>query len=79
MAKEVGISETSVGEIWIRNGLNPHLTKTFKISNDSNFEEKLCDIVGLYLSPPENAVAFSCDEKSQIQVLDRTADQAWSL
>ncbi|MDB4423795.1 IS630 family transposase [bacterium] len=72
MAKEVGISETSVGKIWARNGLKPHLHKTFKISNDPKFEEKLCDIVGLYLSPPENALVFSCDEKSQIQALDRT-------
>ena len=72
MAKEVGISETSVGKIWARNGLKPHLHKTFKISNDPKFEEKLCDILGLYLSPPENALVFSCDEKSQIQALDRT-------
>ncbi len=72
MAKEAGISETSVGKIWARNGLKPHLHKTFKISNDPNFEEKFCDIVGLYLSPPEKAVVFSCDEKSQIQALDRT-------
>jgi len=72
MAKEAGISETSVGKIWARNGLKPHLSKTFKISNDPKFEEKLCDIAGLYLSPPENAVVFSCDEKSQIQALDRT-------
>lgn len=72
MAKEVGISESSVGKIWSRNGLKPHLHETFKISNDPKFEEKLCDIVGLYLSPPEHAVVFSCDEKSQIQALDRT-------
>ncbi len=72
MAKEVGISETTVGKIWARNGIKPHLHRTFKVSNDPEFEEKLCDIVGLYLSPPEHAVVFSCDEKSQIQALDRT-------
>lgn len=72
MAREAGISETSGGKIWARNGLKPHLHNTFKISNDPKFEEKLCDIVGLYLSPPEIAVVFSCDEKSQIQALDRT-------
>jgi len=72
MDKEAGISETSVGRIWARNGLKPHLHKTFKIFNDPKSEEKLCDIVGLYLSPPEKAVVFSCDENSQIQALDRT-------
>ena len=65
IAKEAGIGETSVGKIWARNGLKPHLHKTFKISNDPKFEDKLCDIVGLYLSPAENGVVFSCDEKSQ--------------
>src|SRR6266478_7918735 len=53
-------------------GLKPHRIKTFKLSNDQRFEEKLEDIVGLYLSPPEHAIVLSCDEKSQIQVLDRT-------
>lgn len=72
MAKEVGISATTVGKIWARNGIKPHLHRTFKVSNDPEFEEKLCDIVGLYLSPPEHAVVLSCDEKSQIQALDRT-------
>ncbi len=53
-------------------GLKPHLTRTFKLSNDERFVEKLEDIVGLYMSPPEHAIVLSCDEKSQIQALDRT-------
>jgi len=72
MAKQVGISHSTVARIWRAHGLAPHRTKTFKISNDPNFEEKLRDVVGLYLSPPDNAVVFSVDEKSQIQALDRT-------
>lgn len=72
MAKEVGVSPSSVGRIWAAHGLKPHRVKTFKLSNDPRFEEKLEDIVGLYLSPPEHAIVLSCDEKSQIQALDRT-------
>lgn len=72
MAAETGVSESTVGRIWARNGLKPHRVGSFKLSNDKCFEEKLEDIVGLYLSPPEHAVVFSCDEKSQIQALDRT-------
>jgi len=72
MAAKAGVSESTVGRIWARNGLKPHLHRTFKRSNDKHFEKKLEDIVGLYLSPPEHAVVFSCDEKSQIQALDRT-------
>ena len=72
MAKEVGVSASTVGRIWKKNGIKPHLCKTFKLSNDKRFEEKIEDVVGLYLSPPENAVVLSCDEKSQIQALDRT-------
>lgn len=72
MAKASGVSPSTVGRIWARHGLKPHRVKSFKLSNDSNFEAKLHDIVGLYLSPPEHAVVFSCDEKSQIQALDRT-------
>ena len=52
--------------------MKPHLFRTFKVSRDPNFVEKLEDVVGLYLSPPENAIVLSCDEKSQIQALDRT-------
>jgi len=72
MAREVGVSPSSVGRVWAAHGLKPHRVKTFKLSNDRNFEEKLENIVGLYLSPPEHAVVLSCDEKSQIQALDRT-------
>jgi transposase len=72
MAKEVGVSPSSVGRVWVDNGLKPHRVITFKLSNDPHFEEKLEDVVGLYLSPPEHAIVLSCDEKSQIQALDRT-------
>ncbi len=72
MAEEVGVSASSVGRVWAANGLKPHRIKSFKLSNDKHFEEKLEDIVGLYLSPPEHAIVLSCDEKSQIQALDRT-------
>jgi len=72
MAQKVGVSPSSVGRIWAANGLKPHRVKSFKLSNDKQFQEKLEDIVGLYLSPPEHALVFSCDEKSQIQALDRT-------
>lgn len=72
MAEKVGISMSSVGRIWKSHGLKPHRVSTFKLSNDKQFAEKLEAIVGLYLSPPENAIVFSCDEKSQIQALDRT-------
>lgn len=72
MAKATGVSPSSVGRIWAASGLKPHRIKGFKLSNDKHFEEKLDDIIGLYLSPPEHAVVLSCDEKSQIQALDRT-------
>jgi transposase len=72
MAEAIGISPSSVGRIWAEAGLKPHLVKRFKVSNDPQFEEKVTDIVGLYLNPPERAVVLSVDEKSQIQALDRT-------
>jgi transposase len=72
LAKSMGIDKSLVHRVWRANGLKPHLTKTFKVSNDPNFLEKLCDVVGLYLNPPERALVFSVDEKSQIQALDRT-------
>jgi len=72
MAKEVGISMRSVQRIWVAHGLKPHLVKTFKLSNDPKFVEKVHDIVGLYMNPPEHALVLSVDEKSQIQALDRT-------
>ena len=73
MAAEVGISETTVRRIWHKHGLKPHLVETFKISTDPNFAEKLEVIVGLYLNPPEHALVLCCDEKSQIQALDRNS------
>ena len=72
MARQVGVSASTVGRVWASAGLKPHRIKSFKLSNDKRFEEKLEDIVGLYLSPPEHAIVLSCDEKSQIQALDRT-------
>jgi len=72
MAKRAGVSSASVQRIWSARGLKPHLVKTFKLSNDRRFEEKLIDVVGLYLNPPEKAVVLCMDEKSQIQALDRT-------
>ena len=72
MAKEAGISHTSVQRIWAEAGLKPHLVRRFKISNDPQFEEKVTDVVGLYLNPPDRALVLCIDEKSQIQALDRT-------
>ena len=72
MAKAVGVSKATVQRVWRDSGLKPHLRKTFKVSNDPHFVEKLVDVVGLYLNPPEHALVLSCDEKSQIQALDRT-------
>lgn len=72
MAKATGISEKSVRRIWRQNGLKPHLVRTFKLSNDPQFAEKLEAIIGLYVSPPEHAIVLCADEKSQIQALDRT-------
>lgn len=72
LAKELGTSRAMVNRVWRANGLKPHLTRTFKVSNDPKFVEKVTDVVGLYLNPPENALVISCDEKSQIQALDRT-------
>jgi transposase len=72
LAKSIGCNDTMVHRVWRDNGLKPHLTKTFKVSNDPHFAEKLVDVVGLYLNPPEHALVLSCDEKSQIQALDRT-------
>jgi transposase len=72
MAEHSGLSRTTVQREWKARGLKPHLQKTFKISNDPKFEDKLIDVVGLYLNPPDNAIVFCFDEKSQIQALDRT-------
>lgn len=72
MAAAVGLSEATVRRIWHKHGLKPHLMEAFKISTDPHFAEKLEAIVGLYLNPPEHAFVLCCDEKSQIQALDRT-------
>ena len=72
MARAVGVSAATVRRVWVAHGLKPHLFRTFKVSRDPNFAEKLEDVVGLYLNPPEKAIVLSCDEKSQIQALDRT-------
>ena len=72
MAAAVGISHTSVQRIWAEAGLKPHLVRRFKISNDPAFEEKVTDVVGLYMNPPDRALVLCVDEKSQIQALDRT-------
>ncbi len=72
MARHIGISVSSVQRIWRKHGLQPHQVSVFKLSNDPRFAEKLIDIVGLYVNPPEHAVVLSIDEKSQIQALDRT-------
>ena len=72
MATQVGVSPATVQRIWSGRGLKPHLVKTFKLSNDPLFEEKLIDVVGLYLNPPEKAVVLCMDEKTSIQALDHT-------
>ena len=68
----MGVSRSRVHRVWRANGLKPHLFKTFKISSDPHFVEKLEDVVGLYLNPPPQSLVLSVDEKSQIQALDRT-------
>ena len=72
MAAAAGVSQATVHRIWRAHGLKPHRVKRFKLSNDPQFVEKLQDVVGLYLNPPEKAIVFCVDEKSQIQALDRT-------
>jgi transposase len=72
LAAELRTSRAMVHRVWQANGLQPHRTKTFKLSNDPQFAEKLVDVVGLYLNPPEHALVLCVDEKSQIQALDRT-------
>lgn len=72
LARALGCSDSLVHRVWRDNGLKPHRTKTFKVSKDPQFAEKLVDIVGLYLNPPEHALVLSCDEKTQIQALDRS-------
>ena len=72
MAKAAKVSKSSVQRVWKELGLKPHRVETFKVSNDPKFEDKLIDVVGLYLNPPENAIVLCADEKSSVQALDRT-------
>jgi len=72
LAKALGTTQSMVQRVWKANGLKPHRVRTFKLSNDPRFEEKLVDVVGLSINPPENALVISADEKSQCQALDRT-------
>ena len=72
MAAELGVSASTVMRHWHAHGLKPHIVRGFKVSRDPKFVQKLEDIVGLYMSPPEHALVLCCDEKSQVQALDRT-------
>src|SRR3712207_3619259 len=73
MATAVGMSQTAISRIWRAFGLKPHLVQTWKLSTDPQFVDKVRDVVGLYMDPPENALVLCVDEKSQMQALDRTA------
>jgi transposase len=73
MASATGMSQTAVSRIWRAFGLKPHLVQTWKLSTDPLFIDKVRDVVGLYMNPPDNALVLCVDEKSQIQALDRTA------
>ena len=72
MARHSGLSPSAVQRIWAANDLKPHRTRTFKLSNDPEFETKFWDVLGLYLDPPTRAIVLCCDEKSQCQALERT-------
>lgn len=72
MAEAQGLSEATIRHIWKQHNLKPHLIKTFKVSREKHFVEKLYDVVGLYLNPPDKSLVLCVDEKSQIQALDRT-------
>lgn len=72
MAREMGVSHFTVQQLWKKNDLKPHQSRTFKISKDPQFEEKFWDVIGLYLNPPQEALVLCCDEKSQCQALERT-------
>ena len=71
MGRHAGMSHSTVQRIWAKNDLKPHVTKTFKLSNDPKFEEKFWDVIGLHLNPPAKALVLCCDEKSQCQALER--------
>ena len=73
MARSAGLNQTAVSRIWRAFGLKPHAVQSWKLSTDPQFIDKVRDVVGLYMSPPENALVLCVDEKSQIQALDRTA------
>src|SRR6266446_3925202 len=72
LAQELGVSKATVQRVWSENEIKPHLTRVFKLSTDPDFEAKFWDVIGLYLNPPEQAVVLCCDEKSQIQALQRS-------
>lgn len=72
MAKEAGISPTSVQRLWSSNAIKPHVTRTFKLSTDKHFEKKFWDVIGLYLNPPDRGLVLCCDEKTLCQALERT-------
>jgi transposase len=72
MARRAGVSKATVQRLWAANDIKPHLTRTFKLSKDKQFEKKFWDVSGLYLNPPEKALILCCDEKSQCQALERT-------
>jgi hypothetical protein len=72
MANAVGVSKDTVRRLWQRNDIKPHITRTFEVSNDPQFETKFWDVIGLYLNPPDRALVLCCDEKSQCQALERT-------
>ena len=72
MARAQGVGKSTVQRIWDAHGLQPHRVETFKLSKDKRFVEKLTDVVGVYLNPPDKAVVLCVDEKSQVQALDRT-------
>lgn len=72
MAAHAGVSVGTVHHLWRANDIKPHMTRTFKLSNDKHFEEKFWDVIGLYLDPPHKALVLCCDEKSQCQALERT-------
>ena len=72
MAREFGVSKATVQRVWSQNEIKPHLARVFKLSSDPNFEVKFWDVIGLYLNPPEQAVVLCCDEKCQIQALQRS-------
>jgi len=72
LAKHLGVSRSMVHRVWQANGLKPHLAKTFKVSRDKKFIEKVVDVVGLYLNPPERALVLCADEKTSVQALDRS-------